>query len=248
MNTVKNVSALLKPLTDYGFIFSNLKNYKIAPSLDAFTIEYPDNPDVLTVLEFVAKKVLATQQIRGWNHFGNSFLSWNYRILKDDLNTSNFGYEADYVADKMHNEADKEFVFAFHRVLKESGYCYARGGWNEGPDICYYNGQSVMANKGPYLFRLLSWKSDLQLYLRIRSGEKCLAYLEECSEDIKDMFRYGDPGCQNRINGTCHHGVGYMYEGEARWHCGCCAAAFHLHPKVEDISHYLKLVELGVKR
>lgn len=164
------------------------------------------------------------------------------------MNTSNVGYEADYIADRMHNDKDMEFVFEFHRVMKECGYCYERGGWNEGPDICYYNKRTVMENKGPYLFRLMSWKADLQLFLRIRNAEKCLSYIEACSDEIKKMFRHSDPGCHNHTNGTCRNGVGYIYDGEERWHCGCCSAAFKLHPSIEDIPHYLKLVELGVKR
>ncbi len=248
INNVKNASAMLKPLTDYGFIFEGLKNGKITAQLESFIIDYPDNTNILTVLELVAKKVLKTQQTGGWSHFGNSFLSWNYRILKDDMNTSDFGYEADYIADKMHSEKDMDFVFEFHRVMKERGFCYERGGWNEGPDLCYYNKRAVMENKGPYMFRLMSWKSELQLFLRIRNAEKCLQYIEDCSDDIKKMFRYTDTGCHNRADGTCRSGIRYMYGGEERWHCGCCSAAFKLQPGIGDIPHYLKMVELGVKR
>ena len=42
-------------------------------------------------------------------------------------------------------------------------------------------------------------------------------------------------------------GVKYIFEGEEKWHCGCCGAPFKLHPVEEDIEHYLKLVELGRK-
>ncbi|MDF2538115.1 MAG: hypothetical protein K0S76_1136 [Herbinix sp.] len=57
-----------------------------------------------------------------------------------------------------------------------------------------------------------------------------------------------DPGCQNRWNKTCKAGVHYVYEGEERWHCGCCSSAFWLHPAVTDIPQYIKLVELGGKK
>ena len=105
-----------------------------------------------------------------------------------------------------------------------------------------------MERKGPYLFRLMSWKADLQLFLRIRNVEKCLSYIVDCSDDIKKMFRHRDPGCHNHSNGTCRSGVGYIYDGEECWHCGCCSAAFKLHPSIDDIPRYLKLIELGVKR
>lgn len=160
----------------------------------------------------------------------------------------NVGFEADYIADRMHNPVDREFAFAFHRIMKEAGYFHERGGWNEGPDICYYDNRAVMEHKGPYIFRLMSWKSDLRLMLRIRNAERCLEYVESCSRGIKEMFRHSDPGCQNHKKGTCTRGVGYTYDREERWHCGCCSAAFQLHPAAEDIYDYLELVKLGIKK
>lgn len=62
------------------------------------------------------------------------------------------------------------------------------------------------------------------------------------------MFRRTDPGCQNRISGTCKYGVAYVMEGQEKWRCGCCGAPFQIKPVPEDIPHYRKLVELGGKR
>jgi len=39
-----------------------------------------------------------------------------------------------------------------------------------------------------------------------------------------------------------------MFEQEEKWHCGCCGAPFRIHPVMEDIPHYLKLMELGGKK
>jgi hypothetical protein len=43
---------------------------------------------------------------------------------------------------------------------------------------------------------MISWKGNLRLMLRIRSAEKCMDYLDSCPEEIKDMFRHSDRGCQ----------------------------------------------------
>ncbi|MEZ3461676.1 MAG: hypothetical protein K1W23_05780 [Lachnospiraceae bacterium] len=48
--------------------------------------------------------------------------------------------------------------------------------------------------------------------------------------------------------GTCRSSVKHMFEQEEKWHCGCCGAPFRIHPVMEDIPHYLKLVELGGKK
>jgi hypothetical protein len=248
INKINSIHLLLKPLSEYGFLFNGLNDYRIPKSTSGFEIEFPDNPLALTVLSLVAKKVAATQMTGGWNHFGNSFLSWNYRILKNDLSTDGFGFDSDYVADKMHNAADSEFVYTFHKLMDEMGYFHERGGWNEGPDLSYYDKKTIMDNRGPYLFKVMSWKGDLRLMLRIRNAEKCLDYAAQCPERIKDMFRHIDPGCQNQYNGKCKGGVSYFFEGKQRRHCGCCSPAFQVYPITEEIPNYLRLVELGAKK
>jgi len=32
------------------------------------------------------------------------------------------------------------------------------------------------------------------------------------------------------------------------WRCGCCSAPFYFSPIKDDIPHYIKLVELGLKK
>ena len=103
-------------------------------------------------------------------NYGNGFLGWNYRLLEQDLSTVGFGQEADYLADRLRVRQDKEFVYRFHEAMKRQGYAHRNEGWNEGPDICYYESKASADKKRPYLFRLLSWKSELRLYLCIRNA------------------------------------------------------------------------------
>lgn len=247
INQAQKVSCLIKALSDYGFIFHHTKNHKL-PSSGKIEIEYPDNPNIVIVLSLVAKKVMNTQMSNVSNYFShmvafcNGFISWNYKILQDDFSTCELAKGCDYVADKMHSEADKEAVAFIDKVLTEKGYSVGRGDGNEGPSLRYYKGKSV------YDFALTSATGNLLLELRIRNAEKCLEYLQECPERIVDMFRYSDQGCDNRVNGTCKYGVKYEFEHEEKWHCGCCGAPFTIYPVKENISHYIRLVELGNKR
>ena len=107
-----------------------------------------------------------------------------------------------------------------------------------------------MKRKGLYLYRILDWMGDLRLMLRIRNAEKCIdLYMgKDMPKEITEMFRHSDPGCGTHVNGNCKKGLAYSFEGQFRWHCGCCNAPFWLHPKAENIPHYLKLVEFGEKR
>lgn len=247
MNKAKKTNLLLKALGDYGFVFEGIKKFSLS-SNNRMEIDYPDNPNILYVLSLVAKKVTVTQLKNAGNYsshmatFSNAFISWNYKILKEDMHTCTLAEGCDYVADKMHDERDKEVIYAIDRQLIEQGFSVKKGDPNEGPAIRYYRTQSA------YDFALVSDTGELLLELRIRNAGKCIDYLPECSESIIDIFRHTDKGCHNRINGTCKCGVRYEFENEEKWHCGCCGAPFKIHPVKEDIPHYFRLVELGNKR
>ena len=76
----------------------------------------------------------------------------------------------------------------------------------------------------------------------------CLDYLKHCPDTVKQIFLRGDSGCKNRLNGTCKFGQEYSIDGDTYWRCGCCNAPFYFKPIKEDIPHYIKLVELGLKK
>lgn len=248
MNKAKKTNVLLEALCDYGFVFSGIKKYQLS-SGNYLEIDYPDNRNVLEVLSVVAKKVKGTQLKDVKNYysnqttFGNAFIGWNYKILSEDLHTCSLAEGCDYVADKMHNAADREVIAALDKIFTKSGTVRKKGDPNEGPSIRYYRGKASV-----YEYALTSDMGKLYLELRIRNAQKCLDYLSECPGRIAEMFRYSDTGCQNRRNGTCRSGVKYMFEQEEKWHCGCCGAPFRIHPVTEDIPHYLKLMELGSKK
>ncbi len=247
-NQVKKPDALIRVLAEYGFAFAGVKNGKLPPTGSMVEVDYPDNRNHLLVLSLVAKKVMSLQLKNANNFFShriafeNGFIGWNYKLLEDGMDTCSLAEGCDYVGDKMHTEADRKVIAVLDKRLREQGYTSSKGDPNEGPTIRYSKG------KGTYDFALASMEGELRLELRIRNAMKCMEYLCECPESILAMFRQTDAGCHNRANGTCNCGVKYTFEGEEKWHCGCCGAPFGLHPVEEDIEHYLKLVELVKKR
>lgn len=248
INKAKRTNMLLDALGDYGFVFEGIKKNQLS-SADQMVIDYPDNHAVLNVLSAVAKKVNDTQLKGVKNYysnmivFSNAFIGWNHKILSEDMHTCSLAKGCDYVADKMHDAADKEVIAALDNIFMEGGAVRKMGDSNEGPSIRYYRGKASI-----YEYALTSDCGKLYLELRIRNAQNCLAYLSECPERIVEMFRYSDKGCQNRVNGTCKSGVKYVFEQEEKWHCGCCGAPFRIHPVMEDIPYYLKLMELGGKK
>jgi hypothetical protein len=178
------------------------------------------------------------------------FNKWSFRLLLESLDTFSYTDPFYAVYDKTRTPDEKAFINGFHTAMKDKGYFYQSGGGNEGPGIRYYDKESVMKRKGPYLFQLWDNKGDLQLYIRIRNADKCLSLYNETAmpDEIAEMFRHSDSGCGNHAKGTCDMGIEYVFEGATRWHCGCCSTMFWLRPKTESVSHYIKLLKIGERK
>ncbi len=244
---IKNTNLFLRVFEKYGFVFDGIKNYRLS-SASQLIINYPDNKNVIYLLDLAAKKVMYSQLKDDKNFlscksaYKNAFIAWNSKLFSEPIDVCSVGNGCDYVADKMHSDMDKKFVYEMDRILTQTGYICNQGDPNEGPSIRYSRAKTV------FDFALSSNHGILVLELRIRNAEKCLNYLCGCSNEIIQMFRYTDQGCQNRINGTCRHGVKYIFENEEKWHCGCCGAPFKIHPTISDMQHYINLVKLGNKK
>lgn len=239
VNKVKNIHILFERLSDYGFLFEGLKNYRVTNQ--NISMSYNDNANVMFVLKLMADKAYSTNRFE-------DFLCCHYKLFYNDMNSADYGYNADVVADKMHTKEEQEFINAMDETLRELGYFSQPKSWNEGPGYAYYDKESVMKANGPYHYWMLSWKTKLVLYLRIRNASKCLAYLNQCPDTVKQIFLRSDSGCENRINGTCQFGQEYTIDENTYWRCGCCSAPFYFSPIKDDIPHYIKLVELGLKK
>lgn len=247
MNKARKTDLLLEALCDHGFVLGGIKKYRLS-SGDSLEIAHPNDQNIIRVLSLVAKKVQNTQLKNAENPyscdaFTNAFIGWNHKVLAEDMHTCSLAKGCDYVADKMHDEAEIEVILFMDKILRDRGYTVMLQNLNEGPCVRYCPRHSKT-----YDYALNSDTGKLCLELRIRNAEKCLSYLKECPERIVEMFRHSDPGCRNRLNGSCKYGVKYTFEKEEKWHCGCCGAPFKIHPVKEDIPHYLKLLESGGKK
>ncbi len=238
VNKVKNIHILFNAFNNYGFVFSGLQNGKITPKTAGFSVSYPDNPNIITVLALVAEKALNTGS-------ETLFYKWSFRLLAEGFGKNSFSSPFYAVYDKLRTDAERKFIKSFHETMLDRDYFYADGSWNEGPGINYYDKESVMKRKGPYLFRILDWMGELRLMLRIRNAEKCIEFYngKDMPDEITKMFRYSESGCDIHAAGKCNKGVEYIFEEQVRWHCGCCNAPFWVHPKTESIHQYINLIE-----
>ena len=233
---VAKAHILVEKLPDYGFIFDGLKNNKTD-----ITVSYPDNPLVLYLLKMLADKSL--------DRFGD-FISCSYRLLDDMANYSRL----EHMVDKLHDEAEKEFVCKLDRALVAEGLTRDWGGNDEGPGLAYFRGGSKVSSfriaaDGFGIINFTAGAKKLELGLRIRNVAKCMEYLESCPTSVRQIFtKDSDEGCAKRRGNTCKHSVSYEIEGKQYWRCACCSMPFNCEPNSDDIPYYIKLVELGEKK
>ena len=244
---VKQAHILFGKLADYGFMFEGLKNNKTTN--DDIMIAYPDNTVLLRLVKTLADKAHNTGRLF-------DFLRCTYRLLGDDMHTVGYGC-VEETADNLHTEWEREFVYKMDAALMSAGLFRKLYGGYEGPGVGYYRSEKIMNSAGPTSFHIESRDAqihrlgaeNLSLALRIRNVPNCLDYLENCPDSVKQIFTgYNDKGCGKHKDGSCKHGVAYEIDGINYWRCACCGAGFRFKPRIEDIEHYIKLVELGEKK
>jgi len=267
---VSRANFIFNKLSDFGFVFEGLKNNKVTDS--DIIIEYPDNPAVLYLLKQLADKAHGTKIIpnirsikededtssRETDRIGD-FLCCHFRLLQDDMNTADYGFGIDDVADRVLADSEKEFAYKLDKTLKLTGYVPELYGGIECHGIAYYHSEKDMRSKKPFTYKVTTRGMDfeqiddeekkMRLQLRIRNVSNCFEYLASCPDSVKRIFTdYSDEGCVCRQNNTCTHSIAYEIDGSKYWRCACCGAAFNFKPNLSDISHYIKLIELGEKK
>jgi hypothetical protein len=188
VNKIKQTHFLFNKLADYGFAFEGLKNNKLANN--DIIVSYPDNNILLLLLKSLADKAHNTNRL-------DDFLCCHFRLLQNDMNTADYGYGADDVADRVHTEAEKEFIYKMDETLMSMGLFRKPYGGFECHGLAYYHSETIMNAKGPYTFRMVSRNTDIEnniydsekmlFMLRIRNVSKCLDYLTACPESVKEI-------------------------------------------------------------
>ena len=130
--------------------------------------------------------------------------------------------------------SEEEFAYSFrqiqelfYRMYTDIAECPERFGMPlYGVEVDYFSKEARETRTAP-------WKVFVLLLELFAWGELQNGVL------VVDMTHFRE---KNQVKKTD------TFEGEEKWHCGCCGAPFKLHPVQEDIECYLKLVELGKKR
>ncbi|MCL2577296.1 MAG: hypothetical protein FWE27_04515 [Defluviitaleaceae bacterium] len=117
-------------------------------------ISYPDNSSLLHLWKMLADKAYNVGRF-------DDFLYCSFRLLQDDMRTADYGDMED-MADKVHAEPEKAFVYKMDETLMSLGLFRKLYGGYEGPGLAYYRSEKIMEAKGPYSFRMISRSSDMR--------------------------------------------------------------------------------------
>jgi len=243
--SIKNVDALYSQFDRYGLFLEGLKNFKFTKDTVRITLNYPDAPDILVVLKWMADK--AHKFGRRWD-----FMLCQYRLLQDGIDSVNYGLGADYIADRLHTKEERDCVYKLDAALRASGYITHLDGagftTKTGYDsLYYYETEQDRGKLDKSIFRLRA-EQKLNLRIRIKNIQNGAEHIKQFSDEIRRIFIPGDIGCGNRP-GCVKQGLGggqeYVIDGITYWKCGCHGGKFiTLQPRSEDIADYLKLGKL----
>lgn len=232
---ITGINGCIGILENYGFVFDGLVNRKIKDGKELVLL-YPDNSNVLAVVHIMAVKARNTDKLK-------DFYRLNYRLLKEDWNTGNFGNGVDVVADLL-SEEERETAYLIHEELMKRNYHFNFQEWNEGPQIRYFVKEADCKRNTNASLWMASMDTSLRLYFRVKNVEEALTFINKAPESVIQNFLVTDSGCENRYSGRCVSGISYELHGRTIWRCGCCYPNFQVVPNKEDYMFYIDLIDL----
>jgi len=250
---LQNIDALYGQFDQYGLFLEGLKNYKFTKDTSRITLSYPDGLHLLTVLKLMADKA---------HQFGRrrDFALCQYRLLQDGMDSLNYGFGADYIADRLRTKEEQECVYQLDAALRGAGYVaepeegtdIINGGCSSGTgyySLFYYTSEKDKGKLDKNNFRVSAARTKLYLRIRTRNIQKGVDHIKQCSDEVRRVFIPGDTGCGNRPGCAEGHGLGggqaYVIDGVSYWKCGCVTGkSILLQPRNEDIADYIKLTEV----
>ena len=246
---IKNVDILYSQFERYGLFPDGFKHIKPAKpekpanAAEQITLRYPGGPNVLTILKWMADKAHAHER-------RHDFMVYHHRLLQDDKDSIQFGFGADYIADKMHTSEERECARLIDEALVADGMApdVENLGEASGEDsyaVYYYANIKDAGKRTRSNYKLSSRRTKLFFSIRVKNVQKCVEHIKACSDEIIGLFIPGDTGCSNRP--SCPHGQSYIIDGKEYWQCGgLCKSMISFRPRAADIPDYIKLVKQGI--
>ena len=116
-NPIPKYELILSRLTDFGFTFSDFSDKPFAKTVDTFTVEYPDAPEIIDTLKIYCdcRDNIKIEAAKGnGNNFHHNFYLCDYKITADWNILPNQQWIRDEIKSKGYGDSIADFYVAFY--------------------------------------------------------------------------------------------------------------------------------------
>jgi len=240
-NPVPRYELILARLVDFGFVISDFTGKPFAKTVESFTMEYPDAPEMADTLKIYcdcwADLKNNHEDVLVWKWFG--VYGFDYKVTANHKKLTAQQWLHDKAQRFRYTEETDRFYIAFHEYSLNYKGLYFNGDYN------YKNkriGRDLQYGLG---------KNSLSLILK--DMDKYMAELETMPESIKDQFRKSSCNhCAMHYGAAediCNYRRHWTMEGQA--HDACAFHGFQFTDfAIERVPYYWRLLELeyGLKK
>lgn len=229
---VSKLGDLLKKLTEYGFQIIGMQEDKLPKGGEIQFLH--NNTTLIFLIKQLSIKAMKCDRLKDFHRM-------HYKLLKDDLYTTDYGKDFDSVLDMIKSPKDKETALELHNAIISKGYHFVPF-TDQGR---YYKSSSDAERNANSLFRIVASDIDRMIpeflfLFRIKKMDECFDYISSCNDQIQETFSQSDIGCGRKCGRLT-----YTFKGKEIKRCGCYKPNFRCKPEIKDIPSYLKCVELG---
>jgi hypothetical protein len=115
-NPIPKYELILSRLTDFGFAFSDFTGKPFAKTVETFTVEYPDNPEIIDTVKIYCEcrdKSRNDAAKGSGNNFHHNFYSCDYKITADWNALPSQQWIRDEIRSKGYDDSIADFYVAF---------------------------------------------------------------------------------------------------------------------------------------
>ena len=230
---------VLSRLSEFGFVFSNFNGKPFGKNVESFTVEYPDDPEMIATICNYLKcwdDVLLSSEPDGWKgkqqEFYAQYYLFDYKITADREAIPTRQWFADY-ASKFHTPELCAFALAFYDYsCKYEEVRFDKGEF-------YYKAKPITSISDTSYGAL--GKPTYKVSIKISKAVKFIDEVYAMPEAIQKFFRKGY--CIHP-NEDCSHGR-FVWEFEGKKVLGCHFHCFSFDElNAELVPHYWRLLEL----
>ena len=239
---VPKYELILSRLVDFGFVISDFAGKPFDKKIDTFTVEYPEDPEMIDAIKTYCECWDALKFNRGpvkiWpKEFHHHYYRFDYKItanLEKITMSQWISDEADYLN---HSPELKEFTIAFYKYsLQYKGLIF------DGD----YNYKSKRIARVCQVGYIAMGETKFLLHIKLKNIDKYMADIDAMPKSIKKIMSKDNCNhCtfQGATDEHCKFRIHWNLDGQS--HVGCAHECFYFDDfDINLVPDYWKLLEL----